>query len=240
GNGRAPSAHWDGCRCVKSGVETGVAVPMAGSGTGAVVRRRTRMGRIPRILVALSVVRALGVLTPTKGQEANGIVTPASACEEFRADRSTGLTWSHEAGHDGDEAWTLEDCVEVWTQYSSTIIDIFVPRKPDADLWRKTASELRAEGSPCKLFSVAGGDGLGSTTLRHLATWIFAEEMGCDWITPDWGRRKVPKGDGQAVMYCHSVVTKDVLKSYKNATDAKTTQRCSIVDWLAYFQFGEV
>lgn len=194
------------------------------------------MGLAPRILVALSMVQALETLILAHGQESSGI-TPASACADFAAGQSIGLAWDREAGHNRDHAWTFEDCVEVWTQYSTTIIDIFVPRKPDADLWRDTGSELRKQGSPCMLSSTAGGDGLGSTTLRHLATWIFAEEMGCDWITPDWGRRKVSKGDGQAVMYCHSVVSKDELKSYNNTTEAKATRRCSIVDWLSYFQF---
>lgn len=194
------------------------------------------MGRVPRLVVAFAVAQALRGLTLTNGQELSGI-SAASACEDFATGQSPALAWSLDAGHNRGQAWTLEDCIEVWTRWSSTIFDPFIPRNPEADLWRDTASELREKGSPCLLASAAGGDGLGSTTLRHVATWIFAGEMGCDWVTPDWGRRKVPKGDGKAVMYCHSIVSKDKLRSHTNTTEAKATQRCSIVDWLSFFQF---
>ncbi|CAM9440628.1 unnamed protein product, partial [Ectocarpus fasciculatus] len=175
--------------------------------------------------IVLAVVWALQASAPTNGQESD--VGPAEACEDFTAGRYATMPW------------TLEECIDIWTQYSDTIPDVNRPRMPEVDIWRRTALELRRKGSPCMVASEGGGDGVGSTTMRLLATWIFAKEMGCDWITPDWGRRKVPGGDGQRVMYCHAVVSKAEIRKAKTGSELRPLRRCTKVDWLSYFQFGE-
>lgn len=151
---------------------------------------------------------------------------PAEACEEF----ATG--W----GGYPAPAWALEDCMEVWTQFSDTLPQGQQRRLPHVDLWRETGLELRRAGSPCLAASNPSRDGAGSSTIRHLASWIFAEEMGCDWATPDWGKRHVGSENG-TVMYCHRTATAQEMDHPGPTDELQELQHCSVVDWLAYFQF---
>lgn len=78
-------------------------------------------------------------------------------------------------------------------------------------------------------------------TMRHLTTKVFAEEVGCDWLTPEWGMPVVGDGSG-ASLYCHSAATYD---EQQRGLDNNTTQegvkamvhRCSLTNWLEYFNF---
>ncbi|CAM9392138.1 unnamed protein product [Scytosiphon promiscuus] len=168
------------------------------------------------VCALLSSTSAVGQLNP---------VGPDEVCADFSTGRYPGL------------AWTFDDCIGVWTHFESTVG--YKPNHPEVDLWRDTASELRRQGTPCLLGSVTGGDGLGSTTIRHVATWILAEEMGCDWLTPDWGKKKARDGDGEAVRYCHAVVPRDERELPTQEGGMKGTARCTVVDWLSYFQFDK-
>lgn len=180
---------------------------------------------LPRMSVIFVLAQALTTFTETNGQESG--ILPAIACKAFASGRSS----AH---------WTHEDCVEVWTQFTATVSDGLRRRHPEVDIWRDTALELRREGSPCILTSGGGGDGLGSTTMRNIATWVYAQEMGCDWLTPDWGRKKVDQGDGEADLYCHAVVSKEVVKAAHDLEELRGMRRCSVVDWLSYFQFDQI
>lgn len=172
----------------------------------------------------LAMVGGLITASSTSGQLHP--VGPAEVCKDFSDDRYPGLPW------------TFDDCIDVWTHFEGTIG--YNPHHPEADMWRDTAIELRQKGSPCLMSTVNGGDGLGSTTIRHVSTWIFAEEMGCDWITPDWGKKKAANGDGQAVRYCHAILPKDERESGDNTNvGGVAVGRCSVVDWLSYFQFDK-
>lgn len=151
-------------------------------------------------------------------------IEPAEACADFAP--GTGYP---------ESAWTLDDCIEVWTQFSETMPQGQHRRLPYVDTWRDTAIELRRAGSPCLAASNPSGDGAGSSTIRHLASWIFAEEMGCDWVTPDWGKRHVGGGNG-TVMYCHRTATVQEMDN-PDPSDGQELHHCSVVDWLAYFQF---
>ncbi|CAM9920162.1 unnamed protein product, partial [Hapterophycus canaliculatus] len=81
-------------------------------------------------------------------------------------------------------------------------------------------------------------------TMRHLATKIFAEEVGCDWLTPDQGASGVTEGGSGASLYCHSAATYEQLeKGFKNATrdEVETmVQRCSLTNWTEYFRMSSV
>lgn len=83
-------------------------------------------------------------------------------------------------------------------------------------------------------------DGVGSMTMRHLTAKIFAEEVGCDWVTPEWGAPSLGDGSG-ASLYCHSAATyEEQQRGFSNTTqeEAETmVRRCSLTNWLEYFNF---
>ena len=160
---------------------------------------------------------------PSSGQE-NAILQPEEACADFATGTYPG------------SSWTLEDCIEVWTRYDRTVPSGLKRRLPYADSWREAASEMRRRGSPCLVASDPISDGAGSTIIRHLAAWIFAEEMGCDWVMPDWGEKLVNGGNG-TVMYCHMTATKQEMDLSKSRVKLQSWRRCSVINWVAYFQF---
>lgn len=135
-------------------------------------------------------------------------------------------------------SWTLDDCVEVWENFRRTVPIGLHCRLPVVDLWGDAGEKLRQAGSPCLVASKPTTDDVGSSTMRHLATWIYAEQMGCDWVTPDWGKRHVSEGNGTTVMYCHRAATNQEMDLSKPSTELQSMRRCSVVDWLSYFQFN--
>lgn len=143
------------------------------------------------------------------------------ACDDFAAGRL---------------AWTFEDCVDVWSRFGITLGRS--RHHPEVNLWRDKALELRQQGTPCLLGSVPGADGVGSTAIRHVATRIFAEEMGCDWLIPDWSKNKVPQADG-SVRYCHAIVPLEERRSPTNTSGVRGMSRCTVVNWVSYFQFDK-
>lgn len=172
------------------------------------------------------------------------------ACRDFRTlEGIPGLSSSQPSPSLSPSSWTLEDCLAVWTQF----VDTIPPgqqqhRLKFVDLWKETAAELRRAGSPCLVNANPGDDGLGSSTLRHFASWVFAEEMGCDWVTPDWGKERVVLGAGggeaggngtasAAVMYCHRTATLDEMDALAPSSNVQDKHRCAVVNWLAYFRF---
>ena len=165
------------------------------------------------------------LIAAAAGGTNNTLVLPHDACIDFAS------------GQYPDSPWTLSDCLDVWAAYGDTIPLGQQPRLPFVDIWRETAMELRRAGSPCLVASNPGTDGLGSSTIRHLSAWIFAEEMGCDWVTPDWGKKHVSGGNG-TVVYCHRTATLTEAAMPLTQLQMREQQRCTVVDWLAYFQFG--
>ena len=185
------------------------------------------MVRFRPVALALSVL-PLGLLLlrslPSSGQ-VNPLITPEEACSDFAS-----------GGYPGS-SWTLDSCVDVWTRFANIAPNGLQRRLTDVDIWRPVADELRRVGSPCLVASEPTSDGAGSSTIRHLATWIFADEMGCDWVTPDWGKHHVDGGNG-TVMYCHRTATTQEMDLSKPNVELQALRRCSVIDWLAYFQFG--
>lgn len=184
-------------------------------------------GPMKRFHPAALLVLPLGLLLlrslPSYGQR-NDVLQPEEACADFAG-----------GGYPGS-SWTMDNCIDVWTRYARTVPSGLQRRLNDVDIWREAASELRRVGSPCLVASEPTSDGAGSSTIRHLATWIFAEEMGCDWVTPDWGKRPVDGGNG-TVMYCHRTATTQEMDLSKPNAELQALRRCSVIDWLAYFQF---
>ena len=175
-------------------------------------------------------VFALGCLSPRSVTVQGGApvtIGPDEACVDFAADQPPGSTW------------TLADCTYVWTQFTSTVPSGLRGRFHYTDDFKETAAELRRAGTPCLANAFGGGDGVGSTTLRILSSWILADEMGCDWVTPSWGRRHVGGGNGTAVLYCHRTLDREKLGLANHPLSTlMELSHCSVVDWLAYFQFG--
>lgn len=161
--------------------------------------------------------------TPAIGQPRG--IEASEACVDFGP-----------GGHPGS-SWTLEDCIEVWENFALTVPNGLQKRLPHVDLWRETSAELRQAGSPCLVAPNPTSDGAGSSTIRHLAAWIYSEQMGCDWVTPDWGKKQVGGGNGTAVMYCHRTATTEEMDLSKPAEELQSMRRCSVIDWLSYFQF---
>lgn len=141
---------------------------------------------------------------------------------------------------DGKSAWTMADCIEVWTQFTDSAPESL--RRPKrlvlVDALKEPAAELRRAGTPCLAASKPHGDGVGSTTVRLIASWLLSKEMGCDWVTPDWGKPFVPGANG-TVRYCHRTVDKSKMNLLNQTiTEQTALEHCWVVDWLSYFQFG--
>lgn len=176
----------------------------------------------PAALLVLSVVLLL--LQSLASARQGKTLTAEEVCEDFWTGKYPG------------SAWTLDDCIDVWKRYARTVPLGLQGRLPHVDTWRQAASELRRVGSPCLVASDPTSDGAGSSTIRHIAAWVFAEDMGCDWVTPDWGKQHVDGGNG-TVMYCHRTATTPELDLSKPNKDLQALRRCSVINWLAYFQF---
>lgn len=161
-------------------------------------------------------------------KRANTYITAEEACADF-------APGSYPGAH-----WTLDTCIDVWTRFSGTISNGLHERTRDADAWRETAMKLRRAGSPCLVSPTTDLDGAGSITIRHLTAWMYADELGCDWVTPDWGASKVDgeEGGSTAVVYCHRTATAEEMDRSKETKERQAMRRCSMMDWLSYFQFG--
>lgn len=177
---------------------------------------------LPTKSAVLGVTCALLSSFPTNGQFSP--VGPAEVCDDFVAGRYPGLPWSY------------DDCLDVWAHFEGPLGP--PPQHPQVDLWRETAFELRQQGSPCMLSSAPGDDGVGSTAIRHVATWLFAEEMGCDWFTTKWASNQAQNADG-STRYCHEIVPLEERKTATNSSGVPGISRCSAVNWLSYFQFDQ-
>eukprot|EP00903_Cladosiphon_okamuranus_P008265 g7955.t1 len=112
----------------------------------------------------------------------------------------------------------------------------------DRELFTDIAVEQRRRGSPCLVQSGVYNDGVGSTSVRDLATWVFAEEMGCDWIeggVQAWEEKAALPNSSGATLYCHSIkgtgrstnLVRGELPKDSSAT------RCSMYNWFGFFTF---
>lgn len=173
---------------------------------------------------------------PSSGQ-ANLELQPEELCADFATKSYPGSIMGYNSPGSSFSSWTFETCLDVWKRFASTIPNGYQQRSPLVDTWRETASELRRAGSPCLVATDGKSDGAGSTTIRHLSAWVFAREMGCDWVTPGWGKKNLDRGNG-TTMYCHRAATAEEMDLSKPTAELQALRRCALVDWLSYFQFG--
>lgn len=172
-------------------------------------------------------VVSIGSTGQSSDQEESTIVRELHAdraCAEFHATMPIG------------SGWRLSDCMSVWTSWAGTLADGQFQGYPDRELFNETALTLRQRGIPCLMKSVRYPDGVGSSTVRHLATWMFAKEMGCEWQMPD-----LPPGgldDTGTILYCHKTVTRAELRRMKRMGDVDYHQQpCALTNWMQYFRF---
>lgn len=151
------------------------------------------------------------------------IVHVEEACAEFFSGGNSLSGWRH------------SDCVDVWTSWFSTVPNYVYGPFPQREMLAKVAGQLRGRGLPCLVQSGAYNDGVGSTAMRHLASWMFSEEIGCDWVTPHW--RKTSVDSQGTIMYCHgmySVAEVEEIRLGKAVRDPGKT-RCMLYNWVEYF-----
>lgn len=133
--------------------------------------------------------------------------------------------------------WQYADCIDVWTSWTSALPAYVFGPFPEREMLVDTATKLREHGFPCLVQSGAYADGVGSSSIRHLASWMFAEEIGCDWVTPVWNKRSIDSHG--TTLYCHDTTTvaeRTEIRLGNEVFDPKTS-RCALHNWLAYFGF---
>lgn len=134
--------------------------------------------------------------------------------------------------------WALADCLDVWTSWTTTASDGQFRFFGYREIFKETARELRRRGFPCLVESYPYSDGLGSSSIRHLVTWMFAEEMGCDWMKPQLPKNTILE-DGTD-LYCHSTIHSiNYLKRVGKITEYPSDTRCLMTNWLVYFRYRE-
>lgn len=196
----------------------------AGRRHGARRARPRRSGTLSKAMV-LVLVLALAGAPAADAQVAQHTETAASACADF-------------AGGESFSGWNLEVCMDVWDEWIRSIQSPLREQYMDRQMVVETGERLRAQGSQCYAESPPVDDGIGSSAVRTIATWVFAEEMGCAWVRPHWGKGQIDSSG--MTRYCHSSVSKDALAlmtyDEKRAMFAET---CVMVNWRQYFGFDK-
>lgn len=165
-------------------------------------------GAMVRLLL-ISAIPVIAAITPKEE------VSPETACEDFAAG-GEGLWWS------------FEDCRNVWSQWVNTVPSGLHRGYPDRKLLSGVADEMRQRGTPCLVKTEATSDGAGSSTIRHMATWMYSKEIGCDWVTPDWGTMSViGTGQNGTTWYCHNKKANEETLDSMTAEELHALRRCS-------------
>lgn len=188
----------------------------------------------PRPLASASICFGLATFLGSSLRGAFSL-TYLEACEEFLPDPQTPAA-----------SWGFMDCVEVWKTWAGTIDDDLHGGYPDVDMLRDLSGKLREKGTPCIVREQRTLDGTGSSTLRHMASWLYSKEVGCDWITPDFNQGDVAvlansNNKDLDTLYCHR--TEYVFKfnaSRPLLGGGTEARRCATVSWLHFFQMNLV
>lgn len=146
------------------------------------------------------------------GLPEHGSFNEFSACQEFPTEGTVG------------SGWLLEDCIDVWRSWAMSLVKTTAFMKENRQFFFEVADRLRQQGTPCYVKAPNDVDGAGSRTMRYFATWVYAEEMGCDSLLPTGYR---PGSATDDILYCHR-------SKYIKEED----QRCAAVDWLGYFNMS--
>lgn len=134
--------------------------------------------------------------------------------------------------------WLRSDCVTVWSEWAHTLDDFEHQSYSYRGIFNDTARDMRQQGNPCLVDSFRFPDGVGSSAVRLLATWMFAEEMNCDWITPKSPRSSIDENGTS--LYCHSLtpVIGSPPDPLEHASElANGDWRCEVTNWLNFFRY---
>lgn len=170
--------------------------------------------------------KAFALLTAAKLRGADLIEPPIEACTEF------ALGAVH-------LSWTLEECMEIWATWADTIPDWLNLDYPDRSLMKEVAAKMRDRGQPCVVQTRVRADGVGSEVTRHLAAWLYAVEIGCDWVTPNFGYEdEAEDGPEGGTLYCHpSAAAEEFDDIPEGVVIEQNLESCELVNWLKFFRF---
>lgn len=135
-----------------------------------------------------------------------------TVCQPFRAESTTG------------SGWLLEDCVNVWRSWATSLNEPAALEKEDRQFFFDISDRLQEQGTPCYVRPPNCKDGAGSRSMRSISSLVYAEEMGCDLLFPE-GYRAGPERDGD--LYCHT-------SGHGKGFD----DRCAAVDWIEFFNWS--
>lgn len=150
-------------------------------------------------------------------------VLPEDACKDF-------------VGDDPSLLWRFDECIAVWMAWSKTVVPETCQtlREPI----RQVAGDLQRAGSACFVKSCTPMDGAGSSAMRDIQTQLMAEEVGCKWVLPEWGRPML--GKNGEVLYCHEKMVKprDVTIALIGQPETFNAV-CSLTDWIGFFRYPQ-
>ena len=148
------------------------------------------------------------------------------ACEEFDDQNPIGSGWLH------------SHCAAVWDGWVVTLDQQQVVPSSYREDFAETSAELRRQGRPCLVESVRYPDGAGSSAVRYLATWMFAAEMGCDWVMPSEPGSTVDDGSDESSLYCHKMMVRGRMhpKDEDGIGDSRFWH-CEVTNWLQFFHY---
>lgn len=138
-----------------------------------------------------------------------------------------------------ESGWLYSDCVAVWNGWAATLEEQQLMPWTYRMTFVELSAELRHRGNPCLVESVNYPDGAGSSAIRNLATWMFAEEMGCDWVLPgSYSANRTVNSDGSS-LYCHKMMTRGRMHPFQDR-DSKYNRywRCEVTNWLKFFHYN--
>ncbi|CAM9646251.1 unnamed protein product [Scytosiphon promiscuus] len=159
-----------------------------------------------------SLDRSITATTGVGALPEHGSYNEFSACQEFGAEGTVG------------SGWQLEDCINVWRSWAQSLVKTTAIMKENRQFFFEVGEKLRRQGTPCFVKAPNDVDGAGSRTMRYFATWVYAEEMGCDSLLPTGYR---PGSTTDSILYCH-----------RSKLIKEEDQRCAAVDWLGYFNMS--
>lgn len=161
-------------------------------------------------------------------------LTALETCDEFLPDPDTPAA-----------SWGLVDCLEVWRAWSATIDQDLHEGYPDVEMLRDLSGELRQKGTPCIVREDKTLGGTGSSAIRHMASWLYSKEVGCDWITPDFNQGDVAalanaeNLDDLDTLYCHRTEYVPKFNASRPLLGGGTeARRCATVGWLHFFHMN--
>lgn len=102
---------------------------------------------------------------------------------------------------------------------------------------------MRRRGNPCLVDTLKTFDGVGSSMTRQIAAWLYAAEVGCDWVHPDFDQGNVSTiltQQNTPSVYCHELKRLPGFDRMAPLAESATPRRCVRVSWILYFNLHKV